>query len=64
MVARGHEVGLRVDVRGDVVRSLRGEVREELEEGACDFQGRFEGRGEWLFVGWDVAGGLGGCVGC
>lgn len=53
-----------MDVRGDVVRSLRGEVREELEKGACDFQGRFEGWGEWLFLSWDVAGGLGGCVGC
>lgn len=39
VIARRHEVGLCMDVRGDIMRSLRGEVGEELEEGACDFQG-------------------------
>lgn len=64
LVTGGHEVGSSVQVHGDVVHSLGCEVRQHLEEGARDFQGAVEGRGQGLLVQWHVVAGLRRDEGC
>lgn len=59
LVTLGKQVGSVVEMGGNVVRLLRGEVRQHVEEGLRHFQWSVKGRGHGLFVERHIGAGFG-----